>query len=173
MENNTLKENYLEIIQQESMVLEKEKNNLPVLKDSKELLPVIIEKKELALITINKELNTIKQNRIFVAIMNGLVGFMKLLKFSVMSFVKLIRWSILASTRIISFVIVSALVLLSTTIITKNIVNSYYGTDQKNDEASFSVFKIKDDVDAASAKPVDSNNEVDIIKNNIHIEIGD
>lgn len=172
MENNTLKENYLEIIQQESMALEKERNNLPVLKDCKELLPVIIEKKELALITINKELKTIKQNRIFVAIMNSLTGLMKLLKFGVMSFAKLIRWSVLASTRLISFVVVSALVILSTTIITKNIVNSYYGTELKNDETSFSVFKVKDDAEAASAKPVDSDSDVNVI-NNIHIETGD
>ena len=173
MENNTLKENYLEVIPPKSVVLEKEKNNLPVLKDCRKLLPVIIEKKELALITINKELDTIKQNRIVAAIMNGLVGLVKLLKFGTMSFVKLIRWSILASTRFISFVVVCALVLLSTTIITKNIVNFYYGTDIKNDETSFSIFNVKDDVEAASAKPADSSNEVDVNNNNTQIETGE
>lgn len=173
MENNTLKENYLEVIPQKSMVLEKEKNNLPVLKDCRKLLPVIIEKKELALITINKDLDIIKQNRIVAAIMNGLVSLVKLLKFVTMSFVKLIRWSILASTRLISFVVVCALVLLSTTIITKNIVNSYYGTDLKNDETSFSIFNIKDDVEAASAKPAKPDNEADEKEKNTYIETGE
>lgn len=173
MENNTLKENYLEVIPQKSMVLEKEKNNLPVLKDCRELLPVIIEKKELALITINKELDTIKQNKIVAAIMAGVVGLMKLLKLTTMSFVKLIRWSILASTRLISFVVVCALILLSTTIITKNIVNSYYGTDLKNDETSFSIFNIKDDIKATSAKPAKPNNEADENEKNTHNETGE
>ncbi|MBP3708624.1 MAG: hypothetical protein J6J36_08545 [Clostridia bacterium] len=173
MENNTLKENYLEVIPQKSMVFEKEKNNLPVLKDCRNLLPVIIKKKELALITIDKELDTIKQNRIVAAIKLGIVGLAKLLKFVTMSFVKLIRWSILVSTRCISFIVVSALVLLSTTIITKNIVNSYYGSDLKEDDTSFSIFNVKDDVEASSAKPVVQEHEVDENENNIHIETGE
>lgn len=137
MENNIVKENYLEVLPNQEIIVKKEIDILPVVKDTNSLLPVIINQKELALIEIKKELYNIKQHHSLKGVLTFIKNVAKILA-------KLVRLCILASIKIISFAIVSAIVVITTTIITKNIINSYYGVQPKED-VTYSIFDMKDD----------------------------
>lgn len=138
MENNIVKENYLEVLPNQEIIVKKELDKLPVVKDTNSLLPVIIKQKELALIEIKKELYNVKQH-------HSLKGVLKFIKNVAKISAKLVRLCILACIKIISFVAISAIVITTTTIITKNIINSYYGVEPKED-FTYSIFDMKDDV---------------------------
>lgn len=137
MENNIVKENYLEVLPSREIIAKKESNILPVVKDTSSLLPVIIKQKELALVEIKKEFYNIKKHHSFKGILKFIKNVAKLL-------VKLIRLCILSSLRVIGFVAVSAIVVITTAIITKNIINSYYGVEPQED-VTYSIFNMKDD----------------------------
>lgn len=138
MENNVIKENYLEVLPNNKLISKYEKNKLPLIKDNKELLPVVVDKRELALIEIKKEFSEVKKNK-------SIIGVLKFLKKALILFAKFIRWSILTSSKIVAFAVVSAIIVISTTIITKNIVNSKYSTDFSKDKSTYSIFKIKEE----------------------------
>ena len=70
MENNIIKENYLEVLPSQEIIKNEELNILPIIKqDPSLLLPVIIQKKELALIEIKKEISNVKQHKIIIGIL--------------------------------------------------------------------------------------------------------
>lgn len=138
MENNIVKENYLEVLPNQEILKKEELNILPtIIPDNNLLLPVIIQKKELALIEIKKELNNLKKHKTAIKILN-------VAKVLVKAVAKFIRFCFIASASLIGFLGVSALIVMSTAIITKNIVNSYYGTTPQKD-TTYSIFKMKDD----------------------------
>ena len=137
MENNVVKENYLEVLPSQEIITKKENDMLPIVKDTNSLLPVIVNQRELALIEIKKEFYNIKKNR-------SLKGILKFIKFVAKLLLKLVRLCIMSSIRIITFAAVSAIVVITTTIITKNIINSYYGVELHED-TTYSIFNMKDD----------------------------
>lgn len=139
MENNIIKENYLEVLLSQEIIKNEELNILPIIKqDPSLLLPVIIQKKELALIEIKNEISNIKGHKI-------IIGILKIIKILAIALAKFIRFCFIASASIVGFVGVSALVVMSTAIITKNIVNSQYGSTPQKD-TTYSIFQMKDDI---------------------------
>ena len=73
MENNIVKENYLEVLPSQDVIKNKKTNLLPVVKsDNNLLLPVIIKNKELALIEIKKEYSNLKEHK--TASVIGFIG---------------------------------------------------------------------------------------------------
>ncbi|MBO5349624.1 MAG: hypothetical protein J6A89_07405 [Clostridia bacterium] len=139
MENNIIKENYLEVLPSQEIIKNEELNILPIIKqDPSLLLPVIIQKKELALIEIKNEISNIKGHKI-------IIGILKIIKILAIALAKFIRFCFIASASIVGFVGVSALVVMSTAIITKNIVNSQYGSTPQKD-TTYSIFQMKDDI---------------------------
>lgn len=138
MENNIIKESYLEVLPNQEIIKKDELNILPTIKsDTNLLLPVIIQKKELALIEIKKEFNNLKEHKSAVKILKVAKALAKALS-------KFVRFCFIASASVIGFVGVSVLIVMSTAIITKNIVNSYYGTTPQKD-TTYSIFQMKDD----------------------------
>lgn len=137
MENNVVKENYLEVLPSQEIITRKEVNTLPIIKDTSSLLPVIVNQRELALIEIKKEFYNIKKN-------HSLKGILKFIKNVAKLLLKLVRLCILSFIRIVTFIAVSAIVVTTTTIITKNIINSYYGIEPQED-ITYSIFNMKDD----------------------------
>lgn len=140
MENNVVKENCLEILPKGEIISNIQETTLPVLKNSENLLPTVIKQRELALIEIKREFYNIRQN-------HSMVDILKFFKNTLFWFAKFVRWSIMASSKVIGFVAVSAIIVISTTIITKNIINAKYSVDRKDDETTYSIFKLKDSVD--------------------------
>lgn len=137
MENNVIKENYLEVLPSQEIITKKEVNTLPIVKDTSSLLPVIVQQRELALIEIKKEFYKIRKH-------HSLKGILKFIKNVTKLLLKLVRLCILSSIKIIGFVAVSAIVVITTAIITKNIINSYYGVEPQED-ITYSIFNMKDD----------------------------
>lgn len=138
MENNIVKENYLEVLPSQDVIKNKKTNLLPVVKsDNNLLLPVIIKNKELALIEIKKEYSNLKEHK-------TALGLLKFIKSVTKILAKSVRFCFVASASVIGFIGVSILIVMSTAIITKNIVNSYCGTTPQSD-TTYSIFQMKDD----------------------------
>lgn len=138
MENNIVKENYLEVIPNKEIIRTNENNVLPaIVIDKKLLLPVIVQNKELALINIKKDLENIKNHKIIKNIV-------KVVKVLAIILAKFIRYCFIAVASITAFIGVSAVIVTSTAIVTKNIVNSYCGSTPQKD-TTYSIFKMKDD----------------------------
>jgi hypothetical protein len=137
MENNIIKENYLEVLPNQKLIKTVECEALLTLEEDKNLLlPVIIPKKELSLVEIKKDLNGLKEHTAITALLKFTKKLVKILA-------KFVRFCFIASSSIIGFVGVSALIVMSTAIITKNIVNSHCGSTPQND-TTYSIFKMKD-----------------------------
>lgn len=148
MENNIIKNNYLELVPNKNIIEKKEANLLPVVKTDKNLLlPVIIQKKELALIEIKEEYKKLKEHKTALAML-------KFVKAVVVTLAKFTRFCFLTIASVIGFIGVAILVIASTAIITKNIVNSYYGITPEPD-TTYSIFKMKDDKLNAQSPPKD------------------
>ena len=140
MENNVVKENCLEVLPKNEIMNNIQETTLPVLRNNENLLPTVIKQRELALIEIKREFYNIKQN-------HSAVGILKFLKNTLLLLAKFVRWSIMASSKVLGFIAVSAIIVISTTIITKNIINSKYSVDRKDDETTYSIFRLKDSID--------------------------
>lgn len=139
MENNIIKENYLEILPGQEIIKNNNPNMLPIIKvDNNLLLPVIMPKKELGLVEIKKDLNHLKEHKTVTKIL-------KVAKAVAKTLGKFVRFCFITTASIVGFVGVSVLIVMSTAIITKNIVNTYYGTPPQED-TTYSIFKMKDDV---------------------------
>lgn len=137
MENNIVKESYLEVLPNQEMMKSTKTEVLPALaSDRNLLLPVIIPKKELALVEIKKELNNLKEHK-------TIIGLLKFTKNVAKILAKLVRFCFIASAGVVGFLGVSALIVMSTAIITKNIVNSYYGSTPQED-TTYSIFRMKE-----------------------------
>jgi hypothetical protein len=139
MDNNFVKENCLEIIPSQELIEVKTQKALTEsnMEDKNMLLPVIVQCKELALIEVKNEITTLKEHK-------NPIGVLKFVKATVKILAKAIRTLFMASASVIGFIGVSILVIVATAIITKNIVNSYYGSTPDTD-ITYSIFKMKDD----------------------------
>lgn len=134
MDNNILKENCLEVINENKMVTVNNSNMLPALAiDSKMLLPVIIPREDQSLVFVQQEIEKIK-NRKFIKIL------LKKLRTVCVLCAKLIRYMFLFITGIICFLGVGLVVIMTTAIITRNIVNSKCEVVDPDPETSFSIF---------------------------------
>lgn len=139
MENNIVKESYLEILPNQGIIENKNAHILPTIKENSNLLlPVIIQKKELGLLEIKNEFNNLKEHKTSIIL--------KIAKILAKTLAKFVRLCFIATASVIGFVGVSVLIVMSTAIITKNIVNSYYGTTSQ-DDTTYSIFQMKDDAD--------------------------
>lgn len=138
MENNVVKGNCIEIVQDQNVVTEFEENKLPVIVNKANLLPVVIIEKELALKGIKEKNNINKRSNVGNVIWN-------FIKKALFLFAKLIRLCVIAIAKMIGFIIISAIIVISTTIITKNIINFYCNKDKTTtDHSSYSIFNVKD-----------------------------
>lgn len=138
MENNIVKESYLEVLPSQEIINNEIDNTLPSVNiDRNLLLPVIVNKKEVALIEIKKEINNLRE-------INGVTQILKAVKILAKVLAKLVRFCFISTASIISFVGVSILIVMSTAIITKNVVNSYYGSTPQKD-TTYSIFQMKSD----------------------------
>ena len=133
MENNIIKGSYLEVLPEKEIIKSNNSNILPIIKaDNNLLLPVIMPKKEMGLIEIKKNFNILKKHK-------------NITKILLKAIAKFIRFCFMAIASIVGFIGVSVLIIMSTAIITKNIVNSYYGTTPQED-TTYSIFKMKNDI---------------------------
>ena len=138
MENNVVKGNCIEIVQDQNVVTEFEKNKLPVIVNKANLLPVVIIEKELALKGIKEKNNINKRSNVGSVIWN-------FIKKALFLFAKLIRLCVIAIAKTVGFIVISAIIIISTTIITKNIINFYCNKDKATtDHSSYSIFNVKD-----------------------------
>ena len=138
MENNVVKGNCIEIVQDQNVVTEFEENKLPVIVNNENLLPVIIIEKELALERIKEKNNINKKYNVGNVIWN-------FIKKALFLFAKLIRLCVIAIAKTVGFIVISAIIIISTTIITKNIINFYCNKDKTTtDHSSYSIFNVKD-----------------------------
>ena len=138
MENNVVKGNCIEIVQNQNIVTDFEENKLPIIINNENLLPVIIIEKELALERIKEKNNINKKYNVSNIIWN-------FIKKALFLFAKLIRLCVIAIAKMIGFIIISAIIVISTTIITKNIINFYCNKGKTTTESSsYSVFNVKD-----------------------------
>ena len=138
MENNVVKGNCIEIVQDQNVVTEFEENKLPVIVNKANLLPVVIIEKELALKGIKEKNNINKRSNVGNVIWN-------FIKKALFLFAKLIRLCVIAIAKIVGFIVISAIIIISTTIITKNIINFYCNKDKTTtDHSSYSIFNVKD-----------------------------
>lgn len=138
MENNVVKGNCIEIVQDQNVVTEFEKNKLPVIVNKANLLPVVIIEKELALKGIKEKNNINKRSNVGNVIWN-------FIKKALFLFAKLIRLCVIAIAKTVGFIVISAIIIISTTIITKNIINFYCNKDKTTtDHSSYSIFNVKD-----------------------------
>lgn len=139
MENNIIQNTFLEVLPNQEVIKKEETNILPNIKyDRNLLLPVVIPKRELALIEIKKEPIILENHKDASKVLH-------VAKTVAKAFSKVVRFCFIASASVVGFVGVSALIVMSTAIITKNIVNSYYGTEPEKN-TTYSVFKMKEDV---------------------------
>lgn len=137
MENNVVKGNCIEIVQDQNVVTEFEKNKLPVIVNKANLLPVVIIEKELALKGIKEKNNINKRSNVGNVIWN-------FIKKALFLFAKLIRLCVIAIAKTVGFIVISAIIIISTTIITKNIINFYCNKDKTTtDHSSYSIFNVK------------------------------
>ncbi len=138
MENNVVKGNCIEIVQDQNVVTEFEENKLPVIVNKANLLPVVIIEKELALKGIKEKNNINKRSNVGNVIWN-------FIKKALFLFAKLIRLCVIAIAKTVGFIVISAIIIISTTIITKNIINFYCNKDKTTtDHSSYSIFNVKD-----------------------------
>lgn len=138
MENNVVKGNCIEIVQDQNVVTEFEENKLPVIVNKANLLPVVIIEKELALKGIKEKNNINKRSNVGNVIWN-------FIKKALFLFAKLIRLCVIAIAKTVGFIVISAIIIISTTIITKNIINFYCNKDKTTtDYSSYSIFNVKD-----------------------------
>lgn len=138
MENNVVKGNCIEIVQDQNVVTEFEENKLPVIVNKTNLLPVVIIEKELALKGIKEKNNINKRSNVGNVIWN-------FIKKALFLFAKLIRLCVIAIAKTVGFIVISAIIIISTTIITKNIINFYCNKDKTTtDHSSYSIFNVKD-----------------------------
>lgn len=135
MENNIVKENYLEIIKNREIVQIIEPNVLPmVIEDRSTLLPVIIT--DFPIIETKREQTTLKETkRENISV--------RLLKFLVRFLAKTVRFSYMSISNIIILVATAVVIVTSIAVITKNAVNAYYKVEQPDDH-TYSVFEVRD-----------------------------
>ena len=135
MENNIVKENYLEIIKNREIIQTVEPNVLPmVVEDRSTLMPVIIT--DYPMIEIKTDNSSLKENK------KGNLS-IRLLKFLAKFFAKTVRFSYIAISNIIVFAATAVVIVASIAVITKNAVNAYYNIEQP-DDSTYSVFEIRD-----------------------------
>lgn len=135
MENNIVKENYLEIIKNREIIQTIEPNVLPmVVEDRSTLMPVIIT--DYPMIEIKTDNSSLKENK------KGNLS-IRLLKFLVKFLAKTIRFSYISISNIIVLAATAVVIVTSIAVITKNAVNAYYNIEQP-DDSTYSVFEIRD-----------------------------
>ena len=135
MENNIVKENYLEIIKNREIIQTVEPNVLPmVVEDRSTLMPVIIT--DYPMIEIKTDNSSLKENK------KGNLS-IRLLKFLVKFLAKTVRFSYIAISNIIVLAATAVVIVTSIAVITKNAVNAYYNIEQP-DDSTYSVFEIRD-----------------------------
>lgn len=135
MENNIVKENYLEIIKNREIIQTIEPNVLPmVVEDRSTLMPVIIT--DYPMIEIKTDNSSLKENK------KGNLS-IRLLKFLVKFLAKTVRFSYIAISNIIVLAATAVVIVTSIAVITKNAVNAYYNIEQP-DDSTYSVFEIRD-----------------------------
>jgi len=136
MENNIVKENYLEIIKSGEVVRAMEPNVLPMVVEEKNaLLPVSVP--NVAMTELNKEYSTLAKNKKdSIAI--------KILKFLIKFFAKTVRFSYVSISNIMILVATAIVIITSVAVVTKNAVNSYYKVEQP-DYYTYSVFNMKEE----------------------------
>lgn len=135
MENNIVKENYLEIIKNREIIQTIEPNVLPmVVEDRSTLMPLIIT--DYPMIEIKTDNSSLKENK------KGNLS-IRLLKFLVKFLAKTIRFSYISISNIIVLAATAVVIVTSIAVITKNAVNAYYNIEQP-DDSTYSVFEIRD-----------------------------
>ena len=135
MENNIVKENYLEIIKNREIIQTIEPNVLPmVVEDRSTLMPLIIT--DYPMIEIKTDNSSLKENK------KGNLS-IRLLKFLVKFLAKTIRFSYISISNIIVLAATAVVIVTSIAVITKNAVNAYYNIEQP-DDSTYSVFEMRD-----------------------------
>ena len=116
MENNIVKENYLEIIKNREIIQTIEPNVLPmVVEDRSTLMPVIIT--DYPMIEIKTDNSSLKENK------KGNLS-IRLLKFLVKFLAKTVRFSYIAISNIIVLAATAVVIVTSISWITKNTINT-------------------------------------------------
>lgn len=138
MENNAVKENFIEITKSKDIVTTIAPNVLPVIaEDRSALLPMVIPDIKITFADLKKQYQALENHKT----QSGLKRFIKtLIKF----FAKAVRFSYLLVSNIIIIVSVAIVIVTSIAIITKNAVNSYYKIEQP-DEHTYSVFEMRNE----------------------------
>lgn len=138
MENNVIKENYFDVINNREITAIAKSEILPTIRmDRNLLLPAVIPYRELSMVEVKQKFNTLKQDRAWTSV----IRFAKILfKF----FAKTARLFFLLITSIAAFIGVSTLIVASIAIITKNIVNSFYDVKPQDEDYTYSIFQVKD-----------------------------
>ncbi len=146
MENNTIKENCLEVIEKQDVLEISSDNTLPAIINKKELLPVVINQQCKELFKLKEEFYKIRKN--------NSIGktILKILKKLVCIIAKIVYAISKCITKLVCFLAISAIVTMTTVILTKNIINYYCGAVPADDN-SFSIFNMNN-----IEKKVDNNN---------------
>ncbi len=137
MENNGIKENYLEVLSEKNITTITEPETKPALvEDRSLLLPAIIPVGPTELISNNNvtEISTKLRKRLFV----------KYLKIIAKALLRFIRACFLVSANAALFAGVAIIIAVSSTIVTKNIVNSKYNAKPASDD-TYSIYKIREE----------------------------
>lgn len=138
MENNGIKENYLEVLNEQEIVKTTESEVLPaMIVDRNLLLPVIIQNKVLDLVEIKTEFNNLKENKTLTALLKFMKNVIKVLA-------KMVRFSFIFVANAIIFAGVATTIVATIAIVTKNIVNSYYDI-KPSEDTTYSIFKMKEE----------------------------
>lgn len=138
MENNAVKENFLEITKSKEIVTTIAPNVLPVIaEDRSALLPMVIPDIKITFADLKKQYQALENHKT----QSRLKRFIKtLIKF----IAKMVRFSYLLTSNIIIIISVAVVIVTSIAIITKNAVNAYYNIEQ-DDEHTYTVFEMRNE----------------------------
>lgn len=136
MENNVVKENFLEIIKSREITKTAEPNVLPmVIEDKSTLLPIIIP--DISITEVKREYNTLKENKTLSSLMRFIKCLIKFLA-------KTVRFFYISMSNIVILACMAVIIVTSIAIVTKNVVNSYYNIEQPEDY-TYSIFEMKEE----------------------------
>lgn len=139
MENNIVKDNYLNVINGRDIVTTTQSDIMPIINtDNRLLLPVIVPVRELSLVEVTRELHDYRLNK-------TMENLAKLTKALMRFLIKLAKVLLVASTNIAIFVCTSIIIVSSVAVITKNIVNSFYDTKTVQRLDDYSIYEIKEE----------------------------
>ena len=132
MDNNIVKENFLEIIPNREIAVKDVNKELEIKEFNSELLPVIIKPQHVTLPILEKGFSRIKKThklrrqilKVMSAIGKSIAMVGGALKKALGVIANVARWSFMTSAKFVCLVAMSIVVVVSTTILTQNIINA-------------------------------------------------